>query len=184
MKAFMTLVMVLFLAGCAAGEGNAGRTQAAKTTANGMEETTVYKEETTVLAIVEPPDSTLSYGGREVNGALGTYCWFSGGSGACVDSIGPTIASERKTLTVPPNSEMVFRYGGQNPPKTVEAGAYALNKLKKARGVVRPDRSLKVQRSGVQGTIPANMPPGGYVLEVFVEVQQGDASYYFRIVVE
>jgi hypothetical protein len=78
---------------------------------------------------------------------------------------------------------MVFRYGGQNPPKTVEAGAYSLDKLKKA-GVVRPERSLKAHGMGVQRTIPAELPPGEYVLEVFVKVRQGDASYYFRIMVE
>ncbi len=80
---------------------------------------------------------------------------------------------------------MVFRYGWQNPPKTVEAGAYSLNKLKNEKpGVVRPDRSLKAQGSGVQRTIPAKLLPGEYVLEVFVKVQQGDPSYYFRIMVE
>ena len=49
---------------------------------------------------------------------------------------------------------------------------------------MRPDRSLEAQGSGVKRTIPAKLPPGEYVLEVFVKVQQGDASYYFRILVE
>jgi hypothetical protein len=73
----MTLVLVLLLAGCAAGQGDAGRTLSEETTANSTEETTVYKEETTVLGGAEdfprPPDSTLSYGGREVKGTLGSY---------------------------------------------------------------------------------------------------------------
>jgi hypothetical protein len=92
---------------------------------------------------------------------------------------------------VPAGSEMVFRYGGQSPtwwpshpPKTVEAGAYSPNKLKKAGGVVRTDRTLKVQGSGVQRTISAELPPGEYVLEVFTKGQQYDASYYFRVVTE
>ena len=84
---------------------------------------------------------------------------------------------------MPPDSGMVFRYGGQNPPKTVEAGAYPLKKHQKA-PMIRPDRSLKAHGSGVQRTIPAELPPGEYVLEVSVEVQQDDASYYFRIMVE
>ena len=189
MKALMTLVLVLVLAGCAAGEGNSGRTPEAKTTANGTEETTVLKEETTVLGLPEPPDSTLSNGGREVKGTLGSYCWSSGNSSenmsTCVDSIGPTIASKQDTLTVPPDSEMVFRYGGQNPPKTVEAGAYSLKKLKKTGGVVRPDRTLKAYGSGVQRTIPAKLPPGEYVLEVSIGAnEQNGADYYIRIVVE
>ena len=185
MKALMTLVMALILAGCAAGrdDGAGSAPTQEEPTANGIEESTVLKEETTVLAIPEPPDSTLSYGEREIKGALGSYCWSSGNSGTCVDSIGPPIGGKQKTLTVPPGSEMVFRYGGKSPPKTVEAGAYSLNKLKKA-GVVRPDRALEAQGSGVQRTIPAELPPGEYILEVFVKVQQGDATYYFRIMVE
>lgn len=189
MKALMTLVLALLVAGCAAerGDGAGSATTQVEPTANATEETTILKEETTVLAISEPPDSTLSFGGREVNGALGSYCWSSGASSeslsTCVDSIGPTIASKQETLTVPPDSEMVFRYGGQDPPKTVEAGAYSLNKLKKA-GVVRPDRSLKVQGSGVQRTIPAKLLPGEYVLEMSVRVNEEDgADYYFRIMV-
>jgi hypothetical protein len=41
------------------------------------------------------------------------------------------------------------------------------------------DPRLRVQR-----TIPASLPPGEYVLEVFVKEQQDDASYYFRVMVE
>ena len=185
MKALMTLVLALLVAGCAAGrdDGAGSAPTQEEPTANATEETTVLKEETTVLATPEPPDSTLSDGGREVKGTLGSYCWSSGNSGTCVDSIGPPIGGKQETLPVPPGSEMVFRYGGKSPPKTVEAGAYSLNKLKKA-GVVRPDRALEAQGSGVQRIIPAELPPGEYVLDVFVKVQQGDASYYFRIVVE
>ena len=185
MKALRTLVLALLLAGCAVerGDGAGSAPTQEEPTANATEETTVLQEKTTVLATPEPPDSTLSDGGREVKGTLGSYCWSSGNSGTCVDSIGPPIGGKQETLTVPPGSEMVFRYRGKSPPKTVEAGAYSLNKLKKA-GVVRPDRALKAQGSGVQRTIPAELPPGEYILEVFVKVQQGDASYYFRIMVE
>jgi hypothetical protein len=186
MKVLTTLVLALILAGCAAerGDGAGSATTQVEPTANGTEETTVLKEETTVLAIPEPPDSTLSYGEREIKGALGSYCWSSGNSFVCANSTGPPMGGKQETLTVPPASEMVFRYGGQDPPKTVEAGAYSLNKLKKA-GVVRPDRSLKVQGSGVQRTIPAKLPPGEYVLEMSVGVNEEDgADYYFRIMVE
>ena len=183
MKSLMPLVLVLLLAGCAAGRGDgAGSTTTqAETTVNGTEETTVLE----AGGAPRPPVSTLSYGGQEVKGALGSYCWSSGNSWVCADSSGPFIASKRKTLTVPPDSEMVFRHGGQDPPKTVEAGVYSLDKLKdKKGGVVRLERSLKAHGSGVQRTIPAGLPPGGYVLEVSIKGQQYDASYAFRIVVE
>jgi len=78
---------------------------------------------------------------------------------------------------------MVFRYGGQSPPNTVEVRAYALKKLQKT-GTYRPDSTLKAQGSGAQRTISAALPPGEYVLEVSVKEQQDDAAYYFRVVVE
>ena len=102
MKVLMALVVGLVLAGCAAGNGNgAGSTTTQEeTSANGTEETTAYKEETTVLAGAEdyprPPESTLSYGGREVKGTLGSYCWkTSGSSGACADAFSPYRTSTR-----------------------------------------------------------------------------------------
>ena len=110
MKVLMTLVLVFVLAGCAAGKGGAGSTTT-------QEETTAYKEETTVLEaednLPRPPDSTLSYGRREVKGTLGTYCWSSGRMHVCAD--GPFITPPRKKmLRVPSGSEMVFRYGGRS----------------------------------------------------------------------
>lgn len=206
MKVLMTLVLVVVLVGCAAGSGDgAGSdTTQEEPTADRTAETTVFKEpslptvleeETTVFATPEPPDSTLSNGGQEVKGTPGTYCWSSGSSSeyptGCVDAFGPPTGGKQEALTVSPGSEMVFRYGGQSPtwwpshpPKTVEAGAYSLNKLKRAGEVVRTDRTLRVQGTGVQRTIPAELPPGEYVLEVFIKGQQYDASYYFRIVTE
>ena len=179
----MTLVLALLVAGCAAerGDGAGSATKQEEPTANATEEPTVYQEDSlpTVLDIPEPPDSTLSFGGQEVRATLGSFCWSSG----CADSFWPLIPSKRKTLTVPPDSGMVFRYGGQNPPKTVEAGAYPLKKHQKT-PMIRPDHSLKAHGSGVQRTIPAKLPSGEYVLEVFIKVDQNDASYYFRIVVE
>jgi hypothetical protein len=194
MKVLMTLVLVFVLAGCAAGKGGAGSTTT-------QEETTAYKEETTVLEaednLPRPPDSTLSYGGREVTGTLGTYCWdFSSGSSAsagsgCVDMFDVPIPPKQQTLTVPSGSEMVFRYGGQASPnrKTVETKAYPLNKLhKNAQDVRPPHRSLQAHGSGVERTISAELPPGEYVVGVFFEEEgsadQHQVNYYFRIIIE
>ena len=196
MKVLMTLVLGFLLAGCAAGEGGAGSTTT-------QEETTAYKEETTVLEaednLPRPPDSTLSYGGREVKGTLGTYCWTSGRTGVCADA--PLIFPPRKkTLTVPSGSEMVFRYGRQRSPDTVNAGAVALDK----KGQPRPPSShkkgqprpltprpltsgyppLEAHGSGVERTIPVELPQGEYGVYVDVTEPQGDASYSFRIMVE
>jgi hypothetical protein len=182
MKAFMTLVLVLVLAGCAAGQGNAGQTAADETTANGTEETTVLEAGGN---LPRPPDSTLSYGGQEVKGVLGSYCW----GNLCADSVF-IVPPRKKTLTVPSGSEVVFGYGGQSSPDTVKAGAAPL----KARTVpvgtstasADPNRyrSLKAHGSGVERTIPAELPPGEYAVDVFVIEPQGDAVYYFRVMVE
>ena len=187
MKALMTLVLVLLLAGCAAGQGGAGRTLSGETTANGTEETTVLKGAGNFR---RPPDSTLSYGGREVTGTLGSYCWSSGNSAVCVDSFFQ-VPSKQKTLTVPSGSQMVFRYGGQRPPKKVGATAYPLSK--NGTSTASPDlnrsRSLKAHGSGVERTIPAELPLGEYVVDVFIQVPHttydvNDATYYFRVMVE
>jgi hypothetical protein len=176
----MTLVLMLLPAGCAAGQGDAGRPPAEETTANGTEETTTLTGEG---GLPRPPDSTLSYGGQEVKGTLGSYCWSSDNSFGCADAVWPLIPSEQKTLTVPSGSEVVFHYGGRSPPKTVKAGAYPLKKLKKT-AMYRPDHAPKTHGSGAQRTIPAELPPGEYVLQLTVKEQQDDASYYFRVMVE
>jgi hypothetical protein len=182
MKALMTLVLVLLLAGCAVGQGNAGRTRAEETTANGTEETTAYKEETTVQmragGRARPPDTMLSYGGQEVRGKLGSYCT----STTCFDVTLMPVSPKQGTLTVPSGSEMVFRYGGQSSPETVKANAFTLNK--KGYQVYSSRRSLKVHGSGVERTIHAELPPGEYGVDVFVIESQGDANYTFHVMVE
>jgi hypothetical protein len=183
MKALMTLVLVLLLAGCAAGRGDAGRTLAEDaTTANGTAETTIQQE---AGGRMRPPDSTLSYGEQEVRGTLGSYCWSLRSSSLCADTFF-LVPPRKKTLTVPSGSEMVFRYGGQRPPKKVGAGASPLSKH--GTSTASPDlnrsRSLKTHGSGVERTIPVELPPGEYVVDVFVTVQQGDAVYYFRVMVK
>jgi hypothetical protein len=200
MKVIMTLVLVLVLAGCAAGQGGAGRTLAEETTANGTEETTAYNEETTVLkgggGRVRPPDSTLSYGGQEVKGELGSYCWSRGSSGLCADTAG-VWPGRKRTLTVPSGSEVVFHFGGQAPPDRVNATASSPPDKVMASASPWPEkgastastaqnrrRSLKAHGSGVERTIPVELPPGEYLLNVIVLTQQGDAGYAFRIMVK
>jgi hypothetical protein len=170
------MVLVVLLAGCAAGQGGAGSatTQVETAAHSAKEETTVLKDKGNLR---RPPDSTLSYGEQEVKGSLGSYCWNYGNSGLCADTAGAP-PPKRKTLTVPSGSEMVFRYGRQRPPNTVQIN---VNPLGKKAG---SQPSLNAKGSGVERTIPAELPPGEYVLGVFVVEQQGDASYSFRIMVE
>lgn len=177
MKAFMTLVLGLFLAGCAGGESNGADSTTMKeaTTAKGAEETTVLEAQGNPS---RPPVSTLSYGGREVTGSLASSDWaFSGSVGTVAADEWYLVPPERKTLTVPSGSEMVFGYGGQKPPNTVEVHAWPLGKKG---GPSHP----KAHGTGVERTIPAELPPGEYVLEVSVKEQRGNAFYFFRIIVD
>jgi hypothetical protein len=43
--------------------------------------------------------------------------------------------------------------------------------------------SLKAHGPGAERTIPAELPPGEYAVDVFVIEPQGVASYYFHVVV-
>lgn len=129
----------------------------------------------------KPPESTLGFGARSVPGELGSYCWSSGSSGLCVDAAYPQVPRAEKTLTVPAGSVMVFEYGGERPPDQVEAGAEPLGPRGKPDGRLRP---LETGRSGVQVNIPADLPAGEHLVNVFVTVPEGDASYYFRVAVE
>ncbi len=167
-------------------------TQATKTTEETTttyeEETSAHKEETTVQDgagdLKRPPVSTLSYGGQEVGGSLGSYCWMYGNRELCADTVFITPPRER-TLTLPSGSEMVFRYGGQRAPKTVGIHASALGGKGTATASADPklSRLLKVHGSGVERTIAVELPPGEYVVSVFVTELQGDATYYFRVMV-
>jgi len=64
----------------------------------------------------------------------------------------------------------------------VEATAYPLNK--KGQVLLRSPRSLQAHGSGVERTLPVELLPGEYVVDVFVTLQQGDATYYFRVMVK
>ena len=183
MKVLMALVLVLLLAGCAAGQGGAGSpTTQEETTANGAEETTTLTREG---GLPRRPDSTLSYGGQEEKGTLGSYCWSNHSSAVCSYAAYPE-RPPKPTLTVPSGSEMVFRYGGQNPPDSVSFGAVPLNKngTSTASADQTRFRSLKAYGLGVERTIPVELPQGEYIVEVFLREQQNDASYYFHVMVE
>ncbi|MDP8950626.1 MAG: hypothetical protein M3N00_10390 [Actinomycetota bacterium] len=149
-----------------------------------------------------PPESTLTLGKRTVTGVLGSYCWESD-SGAneaitgCADAAGIPVPREDEALTVPRDWVLVFDYGGRGRSARVDAGAYPLDQEKRslpgpnggALLVPRKGRSameakdLRVNRLGDRAQFPVQLPAGEYVVEVSIVVPEGDAAYYFRIVV-
>jgi hypothetical protein len=106
----------------------------------------------------------------------------------CADSVF-IVPPRKKTLTVPSGSHIVFDYGGQRPPIKVGVGAYPLSKDGTSTASAESNRSLKVHGSGVERTIPVELPPGEYVVDVFIREPKAtrgynDAVYYFRVMVE
>ena len=176
-----TVLVALYGCGMAAGPADGGGSS--ETTA--VEETSNVPEPTLMSGGSQPPDSTLSYGGESVSGALGTYCWESG----CVDSAG--IVANRDELAVPAGSTMTFAYGGSEL-DSAGVAAYRIgpkNQLEKmgrkvllmpgGRGIRLPAR-----QSGSRVKIAVELPAGRYVVDVFARMPQGDASYGFIIAVK
>ncbi len=188
------LCLALLLAGCgnrAQGEGDCGSgaacepaanasTASSPTTNSELSEPPPPTRETTPEDIGPdgPPDSTLSYGGRTVAGQPGSYCWSSGGSGGCIDA---ALTVPEETLRVSEGTKLRFNYGGRS---TIEVKSTAYQ-------IRRNDRvnypggawSLKRVEDRNKTSILLDLPPSEYLLEVFVRVPQGDAAYYFRIIV-
>jgi hypothetical protein len=142
----------------------------------------------------KPPESTLSFGDRTETGELGGYCWswISGegeGMVRCVELVA-RVPPKEKTLSVPAGSVLSFDYGGEAQPTSVEATALPLRgkTRSKARDVRRlrwsKAQELRAERRGDRAEIPAELPAGEYVLQIFVRVPEGDASYYFRVRME
>jgi hypothetical protein len=136
----------------------------------------------------KPPESMLSYGGQTVTGVLGSFCWAritddegEGESGTgCFDVAKVPIPPKEKALAVPAGATLGFDYGGEQQVNSVEAGAYPLIRGETGEAI----EQLEIRRSGDGVRIPAELPAGSYVIDVFVYVPEGDASYYFRALVE
>ncbi len=132
------------------------------------------------------PESTLSYGGQTVTGVLGSFCWAciagdeeESGTG-CFDVAEVPTPPKEKTLAVPAGATLGFDYGGERQLNSVEAGACPLIRGEAGEAIVQ----LEIRRSGDGVRILAELPAGSYVIDVFVYVPAGDASYYFRALVE
>jgi hypothetical protein len=131
-----------------------------------------------------PPDSTLSYGGNVVRVSVSaSFCWGTAEGGMCADGVA-TIPPRKKTLYVPSGSEMVFRYEAPRPPKKVRVSAASFDERGPFGEPAGSRRSLKAHGSGVERTIPVELPPGEYGVYVYVTDPQGDPYYLFRVMVE
>jgi hypothetical protein len=149
----------------------------------------------------KPPHSTLILGKHTVAGVHGSYCWESA-SGAneavsrCADAAGIPVPPVDEALTVPRGWVVVFDYGGRGRPASVDAGTYLLGRGSELRDTpsglflsptegpsASETEELRVSRLGDRAQIPVGLPEGEYVIKIFVRVPEGDAAYYFRVVV-
>ena len=151
----------------------------------------------------KPPDGVLILGKHLVTGVLGSYCWEPASSATetvsrCAYTAGIPVPPEDKALTVPRGWVLVFDYGGRGWSASVDVGAYPLDRQGEVslsgphRGapLVRSEersaseaKDLRVSRLGERVQIPVKLAAGEYVVEVSVRMPEGDAAYYFRVVV-
>jgi hypothetical protein len=182
-----TLVGV-FLPGCRAARP-AGRRDATK-----PPERTEGSKQADSSGGSRPPESTLSYGGDTITGALGTYCWGSASGSICVDKAGYPVSEE--TLTVPTGSTLTFAYGGKKLDSLSGSAhrtgqGYQLKEINGG-GVLVPTvgsegnatTRLQIHRFGTRAHVAAELPVGKYVVAAFIRGPQGDAVYGFHVVVE
>jgi hypothetical protein len=151
----------------------------------------------------KPPESVLILGKHSVTGVPRSYCResASGATGMvsrCADAARIPVPREGEALTVPRGWVLVFDYGGRAwSAASVDVSAYLLEwgkiSLDGSEGdipLVRSEgcsalvaKNLRVSRLGERVQIPVKLPAGEYVVEVSVRVSEGDAAYYFRVVV-
>jgi len=181
-------------AGCARVGGEAGEYPDPTSSGTGPADPTVAEGASPSGS--EPPESTLTLGEHTRIGALGSYCWGSASGttdavAVCADAAGIPVPPEDEALTVPRGWVLVFDHGGSARPASVSAAAYPLGRCNVLRGppggrflspTERRPENLRVSRLGERAQMPVGLLEGEYVVEVSVRVPEGDAAYYFRIV--
>jgi hypothetical protein len=156
----------------------------------------------TPSSTTKPPDGVLILGKHVVTGVLGSYCWepASGGTetvSICADVAGIPVPPEDEALTVPRGWVLVFDYGRRRWLASVDVGAYPLDQgkgslpdLHRDAPLVQSERRRALEAKDLRGSrlgerlqIPVKLAAGEYVVEVSVRVPEGDAAYYFRVLV-
>lgn len=142
---------------------------------------------------LEPPGSTLSYGGETIEAGLGGYCWTSDQASSCVDAIGISLGGGE--LAVSSGASLSFEYEGDELDSldvmAYEVGPEGSKSNRIEEGIlVPPYQSVgkgdqpKARRSGTRASIATDLPAGEYVFDVRAGMPEGDASYGFHIFVE
>ncbi len=125
----------------------------------------------------EPPATTASFDGAEVEMGIGTYCW----SNVCVEKIGPVT---RGALTIAGGDEIVVAVPLGAALNSVNAIAFpAGDSVALANGELarQPDfdafTSLNSERDGDEIRIAVGLAPGTYVVMVGMFFETGNVQY-------
>jgi hypothetical protein len=191
--ALLMVVVGIALTGCARDVGEAPTDPEAPNRATASEAPS---------GTTKPPDSVLILGNHMVTGVLGSYCWESASGptktvSRCADAAGIPVPPEDEALTVPRGWVLVFDYGGRGWTASVDVGAYPLDRekdllsgpdgggplMRSEGGSALEVKDLQASRLGERVQIPVKLAAGQYVVEASVRVPEGDAAYYFRVVV-
>jgi len=132
----------------------------------------------------KPPKTYLRDGERRLQrGKLGSYCWFSGEQGVCVDA----LPSWPKASRVEADEKLRMRLRKKQKPMKLSLTTYT--KVKKngiPKGSGRHlDRKLKrVKRGGKtigwKAVFTLPKPGRHYYISVFARWDEGDATYFFH----
>lgn len=190
----LTVCICVVAFGCAgtrtSGGANGPDKDDRKNSETGVESSSRAPTATTGL---EPPGSTLSYGGETVEAGLGGYCWSTDQATSCVDAVGISLGGEK--LTAPSDVPLSFAYKGEAL-DAVDVMAYEVGSgggrdnriqhdiLVPPYAGVGKGKQPEVRRSGDRARIFARLPAGEYVLDVRAGMPEGGASYGFHLVVE
>lgn len=158
----------------------------------------------------KPPRGTLAYGGiSEAAGIATIGCWrekrrLLPENEVCITGEAG-VSTREPRLRVPSAARMEFAYGGASAPEEVRARAYRTDmppdlELAEQQGgppaekgvlfgpLGYEEQRLAVRQEGKRAGIPADLPPGYYVVIVSVSVDDetavGEAFYAFDVRVE
>ncbi|MGF1472066.1 MAG: hypothetical protein ACFB50_10040 [Rubrobacteraceae bacterium] len=136
------------------------------------------------------PEGTLSYRGEFVVGKSRTHCP-PAFSARCA---GMVFAFDNK-LAVPAGSELIFSYGGEDRPRSVELVAYPLagkspagelsgNSVSLLAGGREEWKMVELPSQRMGTFVPVTAPPGHYIVESSLGFSDREVDYHFYVVVE
>lgn len=156
----LTLVIFLVVVGCS--DENEATSEVKE------EKGTVQTTQSSEATVLEPPEFTITAGGKTIHPTLGTHSWtIDNGDGTAesieVDSDAPPdLVTGKNTLQLTANSSVEFNF--EEPPTN-----YILRIWDEEYTIVRQTKEVDLNETGV------------FIYEVLAHWEQGTASYAFAV---